>query len=118
VALSKETMKKPNSKTTSTKAVKATTATTALGHIVPKPRKVPQTLAPTARSLKPGLWISEMFEVPEPSEEAQAIRHAWRFEFPVTQATASFESDPQVILARDQRTSVGRDTSSPEVQHG
>lgn len=84
-----------------------TITTSALGHKT-SVKKVPPTIDPSAPSLKPGLWLSTAC-TDNPTEESLAIRDAWQFKFPITQATELVENDPQVIFAAT-RWNEGRDT--------
>jgi hypothetical protein len=58
------------------------TETTALGHKIKKTRKAPNKVWSTARSLKPGVWLSFVCALP-----FTTIRDAWKFRLPVTQVT-------------------------------
>jgi hypothetical protein len=63
------------------------TETTALGHKIKKTRKVPNKVWSTARSLKPGVWLSFVCALPSTPENFTTIRDAWKFRLPVTQVT-------------------------------
>jgi hypothetical protein len=63
------------------------TETTALGHKIKKTRKAPNKVWSTARSLKPGVWLSHVCSLPSTPENFTAIRDAWKFRLPVTQVT-------------------------------
>jgi hypothetical protein len=92
------------------------TAKTALGHKIKKARKVKPAVWKTAQSLKPNTQLMDLLLLPHPTERVLAMRDAWKFnapddqgrpQFPITQATEQVESDPQVIFAPEQRTSIG-----------
>jgi hypothetical protein len=92
------------------------TETTALGHKIKKTRKVKPAVWKTAQSLKPNTQLMDLLTLPKPTERALAMRDAWKFNAPdeqgrpqflVTQSLVPVESDPQIIFAKDNRTSVG-----------
>lgn len=89
------------------KTIETPVEKTALGRVIPEFRKPPATLPPTARSLKPNLWLSTAC-ADNPTDETLAIRDAWAFRFPVTQAAEFVEHDSQVIFGPDMRTSLGK----------
>lgn len=72
-----------------------------------KQRKVKPSLPKTAMSLKPGAQLIDLLLIPKPTERVLAIQDAWRFQFPVTQAETFVDTDPQVIFAPEQRSSIG-----------
>ena len=80
---------------------------TALGHVVKKHRKVKPAVWKTAQSLKPNTQLMDLLLIPKPTERVLAMRDAWAFKFPVSTSPVPLESDPQVIFAPDQRSSVG-----------
>ena len=80
---------------------------TALGHVVKKTRKVKPAVWKTAQSLKPNTQLMDLLLLPKPTERCLAVQDAWAFHYPVTQSNVPVESDPQVIFAPDQRSSVG-----------
>jgi hypothetical protein len=80
------------------------TEQTALGHKVKKRRVVKPAVWKTAQSLKPNTQLMDLLLLPNPTERVLAMRDAWKFSFPVTQATERVESDPQVIFAPEQET--------------
>jgi hypothetical protein len=49
----------------------------------------------------------DLLLLPKPTERCLAVQDAWAFHYPVTQSNVPVESDPQVIFAPDQRSSVG-----------
>ncbi len=73
--------------------------TSALGHVAKKKRKPRLSLPKTAMSLKPGMQLMDLLLLPTPTERVLAIQNAWKFTFPVTQATEPVENTPQVIFA-------------------
>ena len=79
----------------------------ALGHEAKKHRKPKLSMPKTAMSLKPGTQLMDLLLLPKPTERVLAIQDAWKFRFPVTQATERVENTGEVIFAPDQVTSRG-----------
>jgi hypothetical protein len=84
----------------------------ALGHVAPKKRQVKPSLPKMAMSLKPGMQLMGLLLLPNPTERVLAIQDAWKFRFPVTQATERVantgENTGEIIFAPDQETSRGK----------
>jgi hypothetical protein len=80
----------------------------ALGHVAPKKRQVKPSLPKTAMSLKPGMQLMDLLLLPKPTERVLAIQDAWKFRFPVTQATERVENTGETIFAPDQESSRGK----------